>query len=85
MLEIRRRGRVLERHPRARGLAVLFVAVAEIQERPRAGIEALAFGELRARLAEFSVGHELARLLEEGLGGGLIGRVLRQGESGRKH
>ena len=71
VLGVGRGGGVLEGDPGARCLTVLLVAVAEIEEGASSRIESRALRELRAGVGVLAVGHELAGLLEEGLGGGL--------------
>src|SRR5260370_41044096 len=58
--------RVLE--PRRRKLVLGFVARGQIEERAGGGVEAVAFGELGARLAHLSFGDELSALAGQPLG-----------------
>ena len=73
----RRSCRFAKLGPRAGGLPVLLVAIGETEHRADAWIEALALGELRARLGEGVRAHETLPLVERGLGGGLVLRGLR--------
>src|SRR5262249_38653574 len=59
--------RFVVRGPRGRELALVLPAVAEVQERAAAGVEALALGELGARLGEAALVHQLHAFVEERL------------------
>jgi hypothetical protein len=82
-------GRLVELTPGARGLALLLVADGEVEQRAELGVEALALGELAARLGDLAGVEQLPRLAEERLGGGELrdarGRALRgaRGRGGR--
>ena len=81
---VRRRRSLQERAPGGRKLSLPLVAVRQVDECAAGGIEALAFLELGTSLGGVTPGQELLGLIEECLGGDLVGGRLRGARFGRE-